>query len=134
MLFRSAGETRLTFNVKGLSEGVSDLVAEAWNGLYEAVFTRIDVKPSLAALTLQPYYTGGPIVVRVTDANNTPYPGVRIRIAVNGGSPRFVDGYNCDFVTQPDGLMWFWWDDAEPGASIDAEIDGAPETRITIKR
>jgi hypothetical protein len=130
----AAGQTRLTFNVKGLSEGVSDLVAEAWNGHYEAVFTRIDVKPSLASLTLQPYYTGGPIVLRVTDANNTPYPGVRIRISINGGSPRFVDGYNSDFVTLPDGLMWFWWDDAEPGASIDAEIDGAPETRITVKQ
>jgi hypothetical protein len=130
----AAGQTRLTFNVRGLSEGVSDLVAEAWNGHYEAVFTRIDVKPSLAALTLQPYYTGGPIVLRVTDANNIAYPGVRIRVTVNGGSPRFVDGYNSDFVTLPGGLMWFWWDGAEPGASIDAEIDGAPETRITIKR
>lgn len=129
-----AGETRLTFHVKGLSEGVSDLVAEAWNGRFEAVFTRIDVKPSLAALTLQPYYTSGPIVLRVTDANNIPYPGVRIGVTVNGGSPRFVDHYNRDYITLPDGLMWFWWDEAEPGSTIEAEIDGAPETRITIKR
>ena len=129
-----AGQTRLSFNVKGLSEGVSDLVAEAWNGHFEAVFTRIDVKPSLTSLTLQPYYTGGPIVLRVTDANNIAYPGVRIRVSVNGGSPRFVDGYNSDYVTLPDGLMWFWWDGAEPGSTIDAEIEGAPETGITIKQ
>lgn len=128
-----AGQTRLSFKVKGLSEGVSDLVAEAWNGRFEAVFTRIAVKPSPAALTLQPYYIGGPIVLRTTDANNIPYPGVRILVAVNGGAPRFVDGYNSDFVTLSDGLMWFWWDGAEAGSTIEAEVEGAPETRITIK-
>lgn len=127
-----AGQTRLSFNVKGLSEGVSDLVAEAWNGRFEAVFTRIDVKPSLSSLTLQPYYTDGPIVFRVTDSNNIPYPGVRIRVSLNGGSARFVEGYNSDYVTLPGGLMWFWWDGAGPGSTIDAEIEGAPATRITI--
>ncbi len=128
-----AGQTRLTAAVKGLSPGVSDLVAEAWNGPFEPVFTRIAVQPSLASLTLIKHYTDGPVVLRVSDSNELRYPGVRIKVTASG-AVRFVDGYNQDFATGSDGLMWLWWDDAGPGSTFEAEIEGAPDSRILIER
>ncbi len=128
-----AGQTRLTATVKGLSPGVSDLVAEAWNGPFEPVFTRIAVQPSLASLSLIKHYTDGPVVLRVSDSNELRYPGVRIKVTASG-AVRFVDGYNQDFATGSDGLMWLWWDDAGPGSTFEAEIEGAPDSRITIQR
>ncbi len=128
-----AGATRLTAVVKGRSPGVSDLVAEAWNGPFEPVFSRIAVQPSLASLSLIKHYTDGPVVLRVSDSNELRYPGVRIKVTAPGGV-RFVDGYNQDFVTGPDGLMWLWWNNAGPGSTFEAEIEGAPNTRILIRR
>lgn len=128
-----AGQTRLTAAVKGLSPGVSDLVAEAWNGPFEPVFTRIAVQPSLASLSLIKHYTDGPVVLRVSDSNELRYTGVRIKVKASG-AVRFVDGYNQDFVTGPDGLMWLWWDDAGTGSTFEAEIEGAPDSRIVIER
>lgn len=128
-----AGETRLTTAVKGLSGGVSDLVAEAWNGSFEPVFTRIAVQPSLESLRLIKHYVDGPVVLRVSDENDLRYTGIRIKVTA-AGATRFVDGYNRDFVTGADGLMWLWWDDAGPGSVLEAEIEGVPASRISIER
>jgi len=128
-----AGQTRITTQVQALSAGVSDLVAEAWNGTFEPVFTRIAVQPSADALSLIKHYTAGPVVLRIADSNDLRYPGIRIKVTASG-TTRFVDGYNQDFVTGSDGLMWIWWDDLGPGSILEAEIEGAPGTRITIER
>jgi len=128
-----AGETRLTTSVKGLSAGVSDLVAEAWNASFEPVFTRIAVQPSLESLSLIKHYVDGPVVLRVSDENNLRYPGIRIKVTASGAT-RFVEGYNRDFVTGSDGLIWLWWDDSGPGSTFEAEIEGVPASRVSIER
>jgi len=128
-----AGQTKLKTSIKGLTAGVSDLVAEAWNGSFEPVFMRIAVQPSLESLSLIKHYVDGPVVLRVSDANELRYPGIRIKVTASGRT-RFVDGYNQDFVTGADGLMWLWWDDAGPGSVLEAEIEGVPASRVRIER
>jgi hypothetical protein len=128
-----AGQTRVRTAIDGLSAGVSDLVSEAWNGTFEPVFARIAVQPSLDSLTLIKHYVDGPVVLRVSDSNGLRYPGIRIRVS-SLGATRFVDGYNQDYVTGPDGLMWLWWDSLAVGSILEAEIEGVPASRIRIER
>jgi hypothetical protein len=82
---------------------------------------------------LEPLHVPGPVVLRVSDENDLRYTGIRIKETA-AGATRFVDGYNRDFVTGADGLMWLWWDDAGPGSVLEAEIEGVPASRISIER
>ena len=89
------GSTQVRFELKGLRAGVEDLLVEPADTRYETVHARIRVAASAQGLRLavisgdkqiaipgQPLPQ--PLVVRVTDENYVPYPGVRISAAASG--------------------------------------------------
>jgi uncharacterized protein (TIGR03437 family) len=121
-----ANQTSLTFAVKGAREGVDDLTAEAAGGAFETATAKLQVLSSAAQLKLvvasgnkQTATPGAPlakpIVVRVTDVNNLPYPGVRVQAsATTGGTVDPSVG-----TTDEKGNVSFAW---TPAASVSNEL------------
>ena len=111
-----AGETQARFELKGLAAGVEEIIFEPADSRYETVAARIQVAASSAGL--RPALVSGdkqaarageplaePVVVRVTDANSVPYPGVRVQAAASRGgavSP-------AETLTNEEGLASFRW-------------------------
>ncbi|MEK7404894.1 MAG: hypothetical protein AAB225_07275 [Acidobacteriota bacterium] len=92
----TAGATRASFPIAGLRPGVEELVAEPADSRYETLTARIQVAPSGAGLRLvvvsgdkQAASSGQalpePVVLRVVDINNVPYPGRRVETSVSQG-------------------------------------------------
>jgi uncharacterized protein (TIGR03437 family) len=91
-----AGATSATFTIRGLRAGVDELTATVPGGTHEDAVARIQVLESPAGLRLtvvsgdrQIASAGAPlaepVVVRLHDANELPYPGVRLAVSVQGG-------------------------------------------------
>jgi hypothetical protein len=74
-----AGAVSATFEVAGLAAGVDDLLAQPSDPAYETAAARVRVSPSPASLRLSLAAAGETVRVRVTDADNVPYDGVRVR-------------------------------------------------------
>ena len=137
-----AGKTSASFNVQGLREGVDVITAEAPGGEYETARARVQVLGAIASLRLvadsghrqlavpgQPLPE--PVVVRATDSNNLPYPGVTLLATPSGGgsvSP-------ASAMTGADGRAAFRW---TPGAATGetlrvgvAGVFGGPTITVT---
>jgi len=128
-----ANQSSVTFSVKGLLEGVGELTAEAAGGAFETAVAKLQVLASPAQLKLS--ITSGdkqtavpgsplakPVVVRVTDVNNLPYPGVAVKAsATTGGTVNPAVG-----VTDENGSVSFAWTPAPNASSqLQISVDGA---------
>jgi len=136
-----AGQTRVTFEVRGLREGVEELSAVPADAAYASAWARIPVSPAaalrLAALSgdVQTVAAGGrgaplprPLVIAAVDANNVPYAEQSIAVTVTSGSV-----VPSQAVTGEDGTASFMW---TPGAGPVYELraslqgNGAASTLI----
>jgi uncharacterized protein (TIGR03437 family) len=136
-----AGETRAAFTISGLGAGVEELVASAGDARYQTAYSRLQVAPSLTAVKLvvvsgdkQPASAGvplpAPIVLRVVDDNDLPYPGLRVRASVSSGgavSPALA-------TTDESGAVSFRWTPAaDPVNQLRAVIEGAaPSSAVMV--
>ncbi|MCS6952415.1 MAG: hypothetical protein RMK57_06835 [Bryobacterales bacterium] len=134
-----AGETSVSFPITGLAAGVAELMAEPADATYETAHARIQVRNAVSELKLlvvsgdrQASVPGNPlqpIVLRVVDINELPYPGVRVQAIVSGGgtvSPSTA-------VTDGDGLVQFVWTTGATGAQrLTAVLEGAPHSAVTV--
>ena len=124
-----AGANSASFPITGVTAGVDELVATPSDpSQFETPHARIQVAASTASLKLSVVsgdnQTGrpgvpfqSPVVFQVTDINNLPYPGVRVRAATARGNvtPAIT-------VTDDAGKVRFQW---TPGALTDNKLTAA---------
>lgn len=116
-----AGATAAEFALRATAAGVADVYIYADDPSFEVTHQKLDVKPGRAQVQLVDYWRqDGLLVLRATDANRLPYPGLSVRI----------EGLDRPVLTDRGGFVWLAWDGA---SAVTAWIDGAPETRITVK-
>jgi uncharacterized protein (TIGR03437 family) len=129
-----AGQTRATFVVRGVRVGVDTIEASPVDAAFERVTANVQVLASAERLRLRLESGNGqmarafgpllqPLVLRVVDENNLPYPGIRV-IASPSGNGTVTPGSQ---PTGEDGRVSFSWMPAEPPLnSIRFSIDGVP--------
>jgi uncharacterized protein (TIGR03437 family) len=131
-----ANQSSSTFAVKGAREGVDDLTAEAADGSFETAAAKLQVLGAAAQLKLvvasgdkQVAASGSPlanpIVVRVTDVNNLPYPGVRVQASATTGGK--VEPSAA--TTGEKGTASFAW---TPAANVSNELRISAEGATTV--
>ncbi|MCC6858395.1 MAG: hypothetical protein IT158_07535 [Bryobacterales bacterium] len=123
------GSSSVSFSISGQRAGVEELLVEPDNSAYETVHARIQVTNGASGLRLEAAsgdkqaITPGvpqtdPVVVRLTDINRLPYPGVAIRAEAAGGGAVLP----AVAVTDASGQASFQW---TPGAA------GQPQLRFS---
>ncbi|MGC8760483.1 MAG: hypothetical protein ACP5VC_11035 [Bryobacteraceae bacterium] len=116
-----AGETSVEFALLGADAGVADVYIYADDPGFEVSHQKLDIKRARSDVQLVDYWRGeGLLVLRTTDQNRIPYPGLPVRI----------EGIDKPVITDRGGFVWLTWDEATP---IAAWIDGAPSTRIIVR-
>ncbi len=135
------GMTSVSFPVAGVTPGVSRFSAHATDPGFDDARTLIDVRGSATGLALQVISgadqvsgLGGllpnPIVLRATDANNLPYPGLLVNLTVSR------DGILSPVpaVTDARGEIRLAWRLATTGQlnTLTARLDDAPLVRATM--
>ena len=136
-----SGATSVPFALEGVTMGVTRLSAQATDPGYDTAQTLIDVKGEASALDLQVVSgadqfgsLGGllsePIILHATDANNLPYPGLRVNLTVSR------DGVVAPVpaVTDARGEIQLTWQLATDGNvnTLTAWLDDAPSVRATV--
>ena len=135
-----AGQTQVSFAVRGLRPGVEELTAEAAGGAYAPAYSRVQVLEGLNQLRLsalsgdkQPATAGTtlpqPVVIAVLDRNNLPYAGFEVRASVTeGGSVQPTSA-----ISGEDGLVRFQWTPG-PGQlhELRADITGSPVNPLLV--
>jgi uncharacterized protein (TIGR03437 family) len=139
-----AGSTTAAFTITPLRAGVDEVRAEPADRAYDMALAKVQVNPASAVRVVavsgdrQTAAAGAalqqPVVVRVTDENNLPYPGVRLLISTSAGgsiSPLVP-------VTDADGRALIRW---TPGTGASSELyitlDGvnqSPSLVVTASR
>jgi uncharacterized protein (TIGR03437 family) len=134
-----AGATEVSFTVDGVREGVEEVAAVARGGEHETAYARVQVSAPFALrlevvsgdrqISFSNTPLPEPIVVRITDINNLPYPGARLVASASpGGSVSPGDSQ-----TDAAGLASFRW---TPGAGASNQlrisIQGASEVSATV--
>jgi uncharacterized protein (TIGR03437 family) len=133
-----AGSTSASFTYSGLRAGVEQVLAVPGDASYETAAARVQVADaSLLKLVAvsgdQQVPTANtplpdPIVVRLTDANNLPYPGARIATASSSGAV-----VPAEAVTDGQGQATFrWTPGAAPANQLKLTVVGAPSVSLTI--
>lgn len=136
-----AGGTKAVFRLTGVRAGVEELTAEPDDTRYETAAARVQVAPSPASIRLvvvsgdKQTATAGrelgePVVLRAMDANNLPYPGLRVNAAVSAGGTVAP----AAAITDENGTVSFRW---TPGAAgphrlVAALEGGGPEGAVTV--
>jgi uncharacterized protein (TIGR03437 family) len=135
-----AGSRSVSFTVNGARAGVEEFAAYPVSGpSYETAYARIQVAAPeslrLVAVSGDHQAPAGagplpePIVVRLTDANDLPYPGARILATVSkGGSVSPAVG-----IAGTGGAASFQW---SPGSAAVNQlllaVDGAPQASLAV--
>jgi uncharacterized protein (TIGR03437 family) len=124
------GADRVSFPVRGIREGVEELLITPSDTSYETVQARIQVARSTSDLKLElvSYGEGVPVVVRVTDINRLPYSGVSITARVNGGTlsdPVAVSDVN--------GEVRFAWSNPQALGTFEANIGGSTVQPVALR-
>jgi uncharacterized protein (TIGR03437 family) len=136
----AAGTTTATFAFTGVKTGVEEVQAAPPADLnYETAYARLQVAD--AALVKLVGVSGDrqiansagplpdPIVVRVTDVNNLPYPGARISAADSGGG----SVQPAAAVADAQGQATFRWAIGGAGQNqLKLTLDGAPSVALTL--
>ncbi len=92
----ASGATSAAIPIRGVRPGVDDLIADIPGGLYSQAQSRVQVLDAPGNLTLQVVSGAGqlatpgvalpqPVVFRVADINNLPYPGTRVQASASTG-------------------------------------------------
>jgi uncharacterized protein (TIGR03437 family) len=134
-----AGAASVAFSFSGVSTGVEDLTAVPRDAAYETAAARVQVADA-SGLTLlavsgnnQIATSAGPlpdpVVVRLTDVNNLPYPGARIvATASTGGSVTPAEA-----AADAQGQAAFQWTTGASAISqLQMQVKGLPEVNLTI--
>lgn len=135
------GATSVSFALEGVTTGVTRLSAHATDPGYDTAQALIDVKGDASVLDLQ-VISGAdqvgklgerlpdPIVLRVTDTNNLPYPGLRVNLMVSR------DGVvtPASAVTDASGEIRLIWRLPTDGdlPTLTAQLDDAPSVNTTV--
>ena len=132
-----AGQSSVSFNVRGSRAGVDLVEVTPADAGYESVEARVQVLSAANLLALEVVSGEGqsagtdflaePIVVRVTDVNRLPYPGVRVVADAGTGAvePAFA-------VSDADGLVRFRWKPAAaPFNRLSMRVEGGPSALVT---
>ncbi len=135
-----AGATTTSFTFQGVRAGVDQVVAEPADAIYETVQSNVQVLESAAGLsvnvisgnnqTAQPNMRlAEPVVLRVVDANNLPYPGITVSGSVrNGGT---LD--QASVTSDASGYVRFGWTTGATSLNeLTVRIDGAPAATTTV--
>jgi uncharacterized protein (TIGR03437 family) len=136
----AAGTTTAAFAFTGLKTGVEEVQATPPPDMnYETAYARVQVADAAVVKLVavagdrQVANSAGPladpIVARVTDVNNLPYPGVRISAADSGGG----SVQPAAAVTDAGGQAAFHW--TVGGAArnqLKLTLDGAPSVGLTL--
>lgn len=114
-----AGATEASFHLRASAAGVADVYFFADDPSFEVLHQKLAVKAARSDVTLVDYWRGeGLLVLRATDPNRIPYPGLPVRI----------EGLEQPVPTDAGGFIWLAWDGSKP---VTAWIDGALSTKIT---
>ncbi|MEJ5368722.1 MAG: hypothetical protein WHT08_10410 [Bryobacteraceae bacterium] len=116
-----AGATETVARIRASAPGVADVYFYADDPAFEVLHQKLDVKPARSNVQLVDYWRNeGLLVLRATDANRLPYPGLPVRI----------EGLEEPVLTDSGGFVWLAWDGSKP---VVAWIDGAPSTRLEVR-
>ena len=116
-----AGATEVSLSLQASSAGVADVYFFADDPSFEVLHQKLDVKPARRDVSLVDYWRDdGLLVLRATDANRLPYPGLPVR----------VEGLEKSVLTDAGGFVWLAWDGSKP---VIAWIEGAESTRIEVR-
>jgi uncharacterized protein (TIGR03437 family) len=126
----AAGATSASFTFSGLRAGAEEVLARPGDPAYETAFARVQVADaSMLKLIADGGGPPGPIVVRLTDANNLAYPGARIVAAPSAGGSVTP----AAAVTDAQGQATFLW---TPGAAstnqLQLALDSLPAVSLTL--
>jgi len=136
-----AGQSQVSFDLKGLKEGVEEFVAVPTDPRYETVRARVNVAPF--AFFLKPVVVSGdqqtnsapyalpkPVVLKVADINGVPYPGVAVVAnASGGGSVEPAAGATSDENGE---VRFTWVPAAGAGNQLTVSLAGVPGTDRTV--
>lgn len=116
-----AGATEAAAQLRASAAGVADVYFYADDPSFEVLHQKLDVKAARRDVALVDYWRGdGLLVLRATDPNRIPYPGLPVRI----------EGLEQLVATDAGGFIWLAWDGSKP---VVAWIDGAPSTRLEVR-
>src|SRR5215831_1955725 len=125
-----AGASSATFTVTGLKSGVEELVATPSDPGYETAAARIQVSDAAQVKLSTVSSPAGSLIVRLTDANDLPYPGARITATVSSGGSVTPDVA----VTDALGNASFRW---SPGGAVSSVLriasEAAPSVALTFQ-
>jgi uncharacterized protein (TIGR03437 family) len=122
-----AGSASVTFSFDGVKTGVEEVQATPSDAAYETAYARVQVSDSS---NLQLVQMPGQATVRLTDANNLPYPGAGI-IATPSLDGTVVPS---EAFTDAQGLAGFQWlPGPAPVNLLTLAVDGQPAARITLQ-
>jgi uncharacterized protein (TIGR03437 family) len=124
-----AGSTSATFSISGAKRGVEELLASPMDPAYETAFARVQVSDATQAKLTTVSSTPDTLIVRLTDANDLPYPGARlVATASTGGSV-----IPAAAVSDESGTALFRWSPG-PAASNELRVsaDAAPSVAVTF--
>ena len=134
----AAGQTGVNFAVRGLRAGVELVEVTPADSEFESVEARVQVLSGVRDLVIETVSGEGqlagieflpkPVVVRLTDVNRLPYPGVRvIADAGTGGSVEPASA-----LTDERGQVSFRWKPAAaPLNRLVIRVDGGPSALVT---
>jgi len=127
-----AGATTASFTFSGVQPGVEEVQAIPANPAYETAFARVQVADAsiLRLLEVSGPPQPGPVVVRLTDAGNLPYPGARILAQPSTGGSVAPSAA----VADARGFATFHW---TPGAAsvntLRLAVDQLPAVTLTVQ-
>ncbi len=116
-----AGAVEATVHLRASAAGVADVYFFADDPSFEVLHQKLDVKAARSDVTLVDYWRDEDLLVlRATDPNRIPYPGLPVRI----------EGLEQPVLTDAGGFIWLARGASKP---VTAWIDGALSTRITVE-
>jgi uncharacterized protein (TIGR03437 family) len=134
------GQSRTTFNLRGLRPGVDTVEVRPADATFESVEARLQVLDAPRNLTLE--ITSGnlqipapdgtldqPITIRAVDINKLPYPNQRILAQAPAGATVTP----TSALTTEDGTATFRWRPAAPpNNSLIFTLEGVPATELSV--
>ena len=134
----AAGQTSVSFAVRGLRSGVDLIEVTTGDSAFESVEARVQVLDGVRGLSLDVVKGEGqlaesgflpqPVVLRVSDVNQLPYPGVRV--VADAGAGGAVEPASA--VADENGLVSFRWRPAAaPLNRLALRVEGGPAALVT---
>jgi uncharacterized protein (TIGR03437 family) len=122
-----AGSREAVFNLTGMREGTDEVAIEPSDTSLESVTARVQVLP-VGKLQLSVLSQSSPIHIKVTDANELPYPGVAVQAQVTSGGSldRAVAASDADGIVE---FLWTQQPDREN--QLIAAVASGPSVTIT---